>query len=146
MFASDLQRLLERSEYVSRLLRSRCMSLAVQLGDQRLLPSDVLFGLSDVLLCLVTRGALTRGGVLLGRLLRTRCTASRARSEAILATCYARLLTGKIWLPARMLLHGFGDAAAFQAGYHADACLARATWTGAIEETQREPRDGKRVN
>jgi hypothetical protein len=64
-------------------------------------------------------------------------------------------MTSSIWLSARTLLHGFGDAAAFQAALHADDCLANGDMDGArawrmviraIEEMRREPEDGDRVN
>jgi hypothetical protein len=64
-------------------------------------------------------------------------------------------VTPSIWLSARALLHGFGDDAAFQAGSHGDVCLANGDMDGArawcmviraIEEMQREPEEGERVN
>jgi hypothetical protein len=64
-------------------------------------------------------------------------------------------VTPSIWLSARALLNGFGEDAAFQAGFHADECLEHGGMAGtrawrmvikAIEEMQREPREGERVN
>jgi hypothetical protein len=64
-------------------------------------------------------------------------------------------VTTNIWLSARVLLDGFGEDAAFQAGFHADECLENGDMDGArawrmvvcvIEEIQREPREGERLN
>jgi hypothetical protein len=70
-------------------------------------------------------------------------------------TCYARLVTGKIWLSAHVLVRSFGECAAFEAGSHADECLANGDMDGArmwrmviraVEEMQREAEEGERVN
>jgi hypothetical protein len=64
-------------------------------------------------------------------------------------------VTPSIWRSERILLSGFGEDAAFQAGFHADDCLENGDMDGAgawrmvikaIEEMQREPREGERVN
>jgi hypothetical protein len=64
-------------------------------------------------------------------------------------------VTINVWLSARVLLDGFGEDAAFQAGFHADERLASGDLDGArawraviraIREMQREPRDGERLN
>jgi len=70
-------------------------------------------------------------------------------------TCYLRLVTGKIWLSARVFVRSFGDDAAFQAGFHSDECLAHGDMAGArawrmviraIEEIRRAPEEGERMN
>jgi hypothetical protein len=64
-------------------------------------------------------------------------------------------MTSSIWLSARTLLREFADHAGFQAGFHADECLANGDMAGAkvwrmviraIEEIQREPEEGDSVN
>ena len=64
-------------------------------------------------------------------------------------------MTPSIWLSVRALLSGFGEDAAFQAGFQADECLETGDMVGArawrmvikaIEEMRREPREGERVN